>query len=85
MEKIIVEKLTAAFAPDFLKVINDSEKHAGHMGAGDGNTHFRVKISSQKFHGLSPLERHRLIYSALETELATGLHSLSLSFVDPKP
>ena len=41
------QKLTAAFQPEALDVIDDSAKHAGHSGARpEGETHFTVRIVS---------------------------------------
>ena len=50
MHDLIVEKLTQAFAPERLDVIDDSRRHAGHAGARPGGeTHFSVHIVSQAF------------------------------------
>ncbi|HEY6255511.1 MAG TPA: BolA family protein, partial [Xanthobacteraceae bacterium] len=44
---VIVEKLTKAFAPVRLDVVDDSHRHAGHAGARPGGeTHFSVYIVS---------------------------------------
>ena len=75
-------KLTAALRPLQLRVVNESHLHAGHAGnpsgAPDAETHFRVEIVSDAFSGLTPVARHRLVYDALRTELAEGLHALAL-------
>ena len=75
----ITQKLTAAFAPQALKVIDESHQHHGHAGWREGGeTHFRVDIVSQAFAGKSRLERHRLINTALAEELAGGVHALAI-------
>jgi len=75
-------KLTAALRPLQLSVANESHLHAGHAGnpggGPDAETHFRVEIVSDAFAGLTPVARHRLVYQALRTELAEGLHALAL-------
>lgn len=75
-------KLTAALRPLHLSVLNESHLHAGHAGnpggGPDAETHFRVEIVSDAFAGLTPVARHRLVYDALRTELAEGLHALAL-------
>lgn len=76
-------KLSAAFAPEFLQVIDESHKHAGHAGhaggAGQGGeTHFRVQLVSPKFIGQSRVERHRAVNSLLAEEIAGGVHALAL-------
>ena len=76
----ITAKLTSAFAPTALEVIDDSDKHAGHMGARpEGETHFTVKIAAAAFDGLSRVERQRRIYGVLSEELAPDrVHALAL-------
>jgi BolA family transcriptional regulator, general stress-responsive regulator len=76
---IITEKLTAAFAPESLRVEDESHQHEGHAGhRPGGETHFRVYIVAQAFGGKSRIERHRMINAALADELAGGLHALAI-------
>jgi BolA family transcriptional regulator, general stress-responsive regulator len=80
----IRRKLSEAFAPVALNVTDESAHHAGHAGARPGGqTHFNVTIVSEKFSGLSRVERQRRIYAALEAEFRAGLHALSLKAVTP--
>jgi BolA protein len=79
----IAEKLSAAFAPESLQVIDESQQHAGHVvhegGAGHGGeTHFRVRIVSADFSGKSRVERHRAVNGVLADEFAAGVHALAL-------
>ena len=68
------EKLTKAFAPERLEVIDESHLHAGHAGARPGGeTHFRVYIVSDAFRGKSRLERHRILQLSSDMEPVTGL------------
>ena len=81
-------KLTAAFAPEFLKIVDESHKHAGHAGhaggAGQGGeTHFRVQIVSRLFSGRSRIERHRAVNDLLADEIAGGVHALALEIRAP--
>jgi len=72
-------KLTAAFAPDHLEVIDESEQHLGHGGWREGGqTHFRVVLKSPAFDGLSRVERSRAVHAALREELEGGVHALAL-------
>ncbi|WP_428096661.1 BolA family protein [Candidatus Rariloculus sp.] len=70
--------LDAALAPTELEIIDESDKHAGHAGARDGKSHFRVRIVSARFQGAKPLERHRLVFDALGDMLETDIHALSV-------
>ena len=76
----ITRKLTEAFAPQDLKVIDESHQHQGHGGWREGGeTHFRVDIVSEAFSGKSRLERHRLVNAALAQELADRVHALAIA------
>ena len=80
----ITRKLTEAFAPQELKVIDESHQHQGHGGWREGGeTHFRVNIVSQAFAGKSRLERHRLVNAALAQELADRVHALAIAAKAP--
>lgn len=85
-------KLQAAFAPQRLEVINESHLHAGHHHEasghsvtydGTGETHFRVRIVSDRFSGLSRLERHRAVNALLSAELNSGVHALAIETAAP--
>ena len=77
-------KLTKAFQPTALEVIDDSDRHAGHAGASEsGESHFTVKLTSSAFAGLNRVERQRRINAALADEFAAGLHALSIKASAP--
>ena len=79
-------KLTAAFAPTSLEVIDESHLHAGHVGARpEGETHFRVVMTAAAFGGLSRVDRQRQVYDLLAAELAGPVHALALKLEAPKP
>jgi BolA protein len=76
---LITEKLSKAFAPQSLDVVDESHQHLGHSGhRPGGETHFRVYIVSEAFRGKSRLERHRLVNDTLSGELAGGVHALAI-------
>jgi BolA family transcriptional regulator, general stress-responsive regulator len=76
---LITEKLTRAFAPARLDVVDESHQHAGHAGhRPGGETHFRVTIVADAFRGKSRLERHRMVNETLADELKGGVHALAI-------
>ena len=84
----IQEKLTAAFAPLALDVVDESHRHSGHAGAtrddgSQGETHFHVRIVSHAFDGVNRVERQRRVYAALADELSGPVHALSLKALTP--
>jgi BolA protein len=75
----IAEKLTAAFEPASLRVVDESHQHEGHAGhRPGGETHYRVYIVSELFRGKSRIDRHRMVNQALARELASGVHALAI-------
>ena len=79
MHDIIATKLTAAFAPQSLRVEDESHHHQGHAGhRPGGETHFRLYIVSEAFRGKSRIERHRMIKAALASELKGSVHALAI-------
>ncbi|MBG9386902.1 BolA family protein [Caenimonas aquaedulcis] len=78
-------RLAELLAPSSLEVIDESAAHAGHAGSdGTGSgTHFRVRIASPRFDGLSRVARHRLVYDALHDFVARGLHALAIETFSP--
>ena len=76
---LITEKLTQAFTPESLDVVDESHRHEGHAGhRPGGETHFRVHIVSEAFRGKSRLTRHRMVNETLSGELAGGVHALAI-------
>jgi BolA protein len=81
---IISKKLTEAFAPQSVEVLDESHQHEGHAGHREGGqTHFSVYIVAQAFKGKSRIERHRMINSILSDELASGVHALAIHAAAP--
>lgn len=80
MEDTIRTKLTEAFSPIDLEVINESHLHAGHVGSpGTGSSHFKVRIVAAAFDDLSRVDRQRQVYTVLKDELAGPVHALALT------
>lgn len=79
VRETITRKLTETLAPESLKVLDESNLHAGHAGHdGREETHFRIYIVADAFKGKSRIVRHRLINELLADELKGGVHALAL-------
>jgi BolA protein len=74
----ISRRLKKAFEPENLGVEDESHLHAGHEGAKDGRGHYRVLIISSIFDGKSMIERHRMIYRALDDMMRLDIHALAI-------
>ncbi|WP_303901175.1 BolA family protein [Thiohalomonas denitrificans] len=75
--------LNNTLEPEQLEIIDDSHKHAGHASAG-GAGHFTVRVVSPVFAGKSLIERHRLVYAALDDLMHSEIHALSIKAETPE-
>ena len=77
--------LTSAFSPTQLRVLDDSARHAGHVGAQPGGeTHYNVLLVSEAFRGMNRVARSRAVHTALAAEFTGGMHALSLVLRTPE-
>jgi BolA protein len=80
----IEARLREALAPEYLVVVDESDRHRGHAGhRPEGGTHFRVTLVSPRFEGCSRVERHRLVYGALGAVVGGEIHALALELFAP--
>jgi len=81
----IRDKLSRALAPEFIELVDDSGRHAGHAGAQPGGeTHFNLVVVAESFTGLGRVARQRMIYAALAEELAGPVHALAIRALTPE-
>ena len=75
----IEQRLTDAFQPSALSVVDDSESHRGHAGFQEGGeSHFNVAIKSDAFEGMSRIARHRAVHAAIGKDIIGRIHALAL-------
>ncbi|WP_454914683.1 BolA family protein [Xanthobacter sediminis] len=89
----IRETLQSGLHPLALDLVDESHKHAGHMGVSHdhkgshrddgGVTHVKVRVVAADFAGKSRVERHRIVNGLLEGEIAKGLHAISIDAKAP--
>ena len=78
MDARIERRLREELAPTHLEVINESHLHAGHAGDdGTGASHYRVRVRSPQFAGMTRVAMHRAVNAALAEELRT-VHALAI-------
>jgi BolA protein len=74
----IEDRLTRAFQPSELQVVNDSHRHAGHSGDdGSGASHFAVRIRAVSLAAMPRIARHRAVHAALG-DLNQRVHAIAL-------
>jgi stress-induced morphogen len=76
----IEAELTRELAPALLVVENESKNHSVPAGS---ETHFKVTVVSDRFDGLSRVDRHKLVYAILKDELSGGVHALAITSRTP--
>uniref|UniRef100_A0A7S2W6G2 BolA-like protein n=1 Tax=Eucampia antarctica TaxID=49252 RepID=A0A7S2W6G2_9STRA len=78
----IKTKLQNSFQPVHLEILNESHMHNVPLNS---ETHFKVVIVADKFGEVkTPIQRHRLVNSALAEELAGPVHALSIIAKTPQ-
>ena len=79
----IEAKLRAALGAESVEVVDESHLHAGHAGARSGKGHFRVRVVSERFAGLSRIQSQRLVFAALAEEMESDIHALAMQTLTP--
>lgn len=79
---MIEKRLTEVFSPQSLNIVDESHKHVGHASAG-GAGHFAVDIVADAFADKTLIQRHRLVYDALDDAMNTEIHALSIKASTP--
>ncbi len=78
----IKQQLHEALQPELIEIIDDSAAHAGHAGAKQGG-HYNVTIVAKAFNGKTLVQRHQLIYQALNDLMKTEIHALGINALTP--
>ncbi len=73
--QVTIEDKLSTLDPDHLEVVNESSNHNVPSGS---ESHFKVVLVSQKFEGLRPIQRHRIVNELLAEELQGSVHALAL-------
>ena len=70
-----IEELILKSFPDAKVIIDDLR--------GDGD-HYAAQIVSEQFRGLTRVQQHKLVYSAMDGKMGNELHALALNTSAPK-
>ena len=70
-----IEELILKSFPDAKVTIDDLR--------GDGD-HYAAKIISEQFRGLTRVQQHKMVYSAMDGKMGNELHALALNTSAPK-
>jgi stress-induced morphogen len=70
-----IEELILKSFPDAIVTIDDLR--------GDGD-HYAAQIVSEQFRGLTRVQQHKMVYSAMDGKMGNELHALALNTSAPK-
>ena len=79
-----IRERLARLDPVMVELYDESGEHIGHAGARDGGGHYRVLVVSNRFRGLPPLSRHRLVYQAVADMMQRHIHALAITAYTPE-
>lgn len=80
----IKQRLTQAFSPENLEIIDDSAQHHGHAGSRGGAGYYTVVITADCFKQASRVDAHRKIYAVLNDMIPHEIHALQIRvLIDP--
>lgn len=79
----IERKMREELAAVHLEIIDESWKHAGHAGAAAGGGHFILQVVSDRFKGVSLLDRNRMVFNVLKDEMKGEIHALAIKAMTP--
>ncbi len=72
------QRLTAALAPTFLEISDDSEAHRGHPGPEEGAGHYTITLASPAFAQKNRVQSHQLVYAALGDMIGPRIHAVRI-------
>ena len=81
LEKQMLEKIQTALNPQVLELVNESHMHGRPPGA---ETHFKLLVVSEKFQGLSRIDRQRMVNALVDFGREHGLHAFTQRTLTPQ-
>lgn len=74
--------LAAQFPGGIIDIEDDSHLHAGHSSHG-GAGHFRIRIIADAFSGKSRVQRHQMVFAAVNQLMGKDIHALGIYAFTP--
>ncbi len=84
VSSLIKERLKENFNAIKVDIVNQSERHAGHLSEElpfYGQTHFSIKIQSKELEKLTKVEQHRKVFACLDDLIPSPIHALSIEII----
>ncbi|CAN5706631.1 BolA/IbaG family iron-sulfur metabolism protein [soil metagenome] len=81
IETRLESKIKLSFDPSHFELENESRKHSVPKNS---ETHFRAVLVSEKFVGVSRIQRQRLVLEAVALEMKEGVHAFTMRCLTPE-
>ena len=81
VQSFLEKQLQEGLEPLLLKVVNESPNH---NVPENSESHFRVLIVSEKFEGLSLVQRHQMVHRLVADQLRDKIHAFSQQTFTPE-
>lgn len=69
--------------PELIKSMIENGMNTSYVHVEGDGTHFNAVIVSHEFEGKLPVDRHKLVYSALGEAMKEQIHALSMKTLTP--
>jgi BolA protein len=83
LQKIISKKISEVVTVDSIEVYDYTAQHENHATF-DGNFHLSMTLISPDFEGMSLIERHQLVYKAVNEYMDGEIHALTMKTYTPE-
>ncbi|MGI9558904.1 MAG: BolA family protein [Thermodesulfobacteriota bacterium] len=71
-------------SPENIKSAIEKSLDASHVEVDGDGSHFEAIVVSADFEGKTPVDRHKLVYSALGDAMREEIHALSIKTYTPE-
>ena len=83
LQNIISKKISDEISIDHIHVYDYTAQHENHATF-EGNYHLSMTLVSPDFASMSLIERHQLVYKALNEYMHGEIHALTMKTLTPK-
>ena len=83
LQNIISKKISDEVSVDYIDVYDYTAQHENHATF-EGNYHLSMTLVSPDFESMSLIERHQLVYKALDEFMYGEIHALTMKTFTPK-
>ncbi|MBL6719380.1 MAG: BolA family transcriptional regulator [Candidatus Marinimicrobia bacterium] len=83
LQNIISKKISDEIIVDYINVYDYTAQHENHATF-EGNYHLSMTLVSPDFESMSLIERHQLVYKALDEYMHGEIHALTMKTLTPE-